>query len=360
MGKTPSRSFNTVKNSNRESRLKRQQLERKVFLAIVSIAVLILLTLAVFLVSSLVEIIGNNVGGGGHGKVPQVTLSFEQKTQESTAFHKGDLIVVSKKDNLKYTFPTQSNLVLIDDIRQAQNGTNPYQTKHYRTDEKLQYPAAYAANRMLTDFYLKYEDSSLIFMDAYRSSEDQEKINSSTPVGFSEHHTGLVFTLRTYDANGKLDQLRNNAYKDWIYENAHKYGIICRYPSEKETYTGVSDYDYCFRYVGVAHATYMYENDLCLEEYVELLEEHTADNPLKITATMADGTTEAYAVYYTAASTSDQLTTLKVPKDFTDKTGYVPANKKESATFLPGVGEYTVSGDNIGGFIVTVNLTAED
>jgi len=359
MEKKPPRSFNTVKNSNREARMKRQKQERTVLLAILSIAILIALILAIFLVASLADTIGKNLGNDGDKKDP-VTLEFTQMTQKSDAVHSGDLIVVNQKDDLEYVFPTSTNLVLIDDIRQAQNGENPYQTKFYRSDEKMQYAAAHAANQMLTDFYLKFGDKSLVFMDAYRSKEDQEK-NSSTPVGFSEHHTGLVFTLRTYtDNSDRPVALSENVYKDWIYENAHRYGIICRYPADKTDKTGIDGYDYCFRYVGVAHATYMYENNLCLEEYVALLKNYTADAPLKVEIKDKDGkVTEAYAVYYTAASTAEELTTVSVPKDFTNKTGYTPANKKDFDAFLPAAGEYTVSGDNIGGFVVTVNLTPQ-
>ncbi len=357
MEKKPPRSFNTVKNSNREARMKRQKQERTVLLAILSIAILIALILAIFLVASLADTIGKNLGNDGDKNDP-VTLEFTQMTQKGDAVHSGDLIVINQKDDLEYVFPTNPNLVLIDDIRQAQNGENPYQTKYYRLDEKMQYVAAHAANNLLTDFYLKYNDNSLIFGQTHRSKEEQTASGSGTPAGFSEHHTGLVFTLYAYNEDGKRDLLSNNVYKDWIYENAHKYGIICRYPADKTAKTGIDGYDYCFRYVGVAHATYIYENGLCLEEYVELLKNYTADAPLKVEIKDQDGkVTETYAVYYTAASTTEELTTVSVPKDFTNKTGYTPANKKDFDAFLPAAGEYTVSGDNIGGFVVTVNLT---
>ena len=63
----------------------------------------------------------------------------------------------------------------------------------------------------------------------------------------------------------------NDAGKTWLANNAHKYGFVMRYPDAKSDITGVSGYESAYRYVGVAHATYMYNNNLCLEEYVSYL-----------------------------------------------------------------------------------------
>jgi D-alanyl-D-alanine carboxypeptidase len=104
-----------------------------------------------------------------------------------------------------------------------------------------------------------------------------------------------------------------------------------RYPAHKTDETGVSDYAYCFRYVGIPHATYISEKNICLEEYVELLKtNHSGSEHLKIEG--ADG--KSYEVYYVAAGSGD-LTTLSVPSNYA----------------------YTISGDNMGGFIVTVDLS---
>jgi D-alanyl-D-alanine carboxypeptidase len=50
-------------------------------------------------------------------------------------------------------------------------------------------------------------------------------------------------------------------------ENGHKYGFIHRYPASKVELTGISTESWHFRYVGVEVATYIYENNLCFEEY---------------------------------------------------------------------------------------------
>ena len=191
--------------------------------------------------------------------------------------------------------------------------------------------AAYAVDKMLTDYYQKSEDSSLIFIDAYRTKEEQSI--KTTPVGYSEHETGLIFTLQTYNSANKNVSLTTNAEAaDWIYSSCKKYGIIQRYPDAKSNQTGIDGYEHCFRYVGVAHATYISDNNLCLEEYIDLLkQDYSGNKHLKIAG--ADG--NSYEVYYVAAGNGD-LTTLNVPSNY----------------------HYDISGDNIGGFIITVNLNA--
>ena len=101
---------------------------------------------------------------------------------------------------------------------------------------------------------------------------------------------------------------------------------MIRYPEGKSDITGVSDYTDYFRYVGVAHATYMTEHDLCLEEYIEVIKGYSDNKPLKING--ADG--RYYEVWYVAV---DGSATVKHPTNYA----------------------YTVSGTNDGGVVVTVD-----
>lgn len=57
----------------------------------------------------------------------------------------------------------------------------------------------------------------------------------------------------------------------WIAENSYKYGFIVRYPEDKKELTGINFEPWHLRYVGVEHATAIYEMDVCLEEYVDYL-----------------------------------------------------------------------------------------
>ena len=53
-----------------------------------------------------------------------------------------------------------------------------------------------------------------------------------------------------------------------VIENAHKFGFILRYNYDKTRLTGIKFGPYHYRYVGVELATYLYENNLCLENTI--------------------------------------------------------------------------------------------
>ena len=80
--------------------------------------------------------------------------------------------------------------------------------------------------------------------------------------------------------------------------------------------------------MGVPHAIYIAQNNLTLEEYIENIKSYNKDKPLKVT----DGT-KNYDIYYVPANVNN-VTEVPVPSDKT----------------------YTISGNNIDGFIVTVTL----
>ena len=60
---------------------------------------------------------------------------------------------------------------------------------------------------------------------------------------------------------------------EWLCDNAWKFGFILRYPEDKTDVTGYSFEPWHYRYVGRAAAEVIHEEGLCLEEYLEGLEE---------------------------------------------------------------------------------------
>ncbi len=88
--------------------------------------------------------------------------------------------------------------------------------------------------------------------------------------GCSEHQTGLAFDMHNLPSADQ--KFANTAEYKWLSENAHKFGFIVRFPKNKENITGISFEPWHFRFVGRQAATYIYEHDLCLEEYIELIE----------------------------------------------------------------------------------------
>ena len=137
---------------------------------------------------------------------------------------------------------------------------------------------------------------------------------------------GTSLALKYYvDYNNdpeKIESIYDVEEYEWIYNNAHLYGFVQVSKAEGE--------ENIFRYVGQPHATYMKKNGKTLSEYLTLLQGYTYADPLKATASV-DGKSVSFSVYYLTA----------------EETAYVPEH-----------GEYTVSGDNAGGYIITVNNTA--
>lgn len=146
-------------------------------------------------------------------------------------------------------------------------------------------------SRIYPDLQEMFDDArgdgySLFVRACYRSEEDQEdlmedKIEAYRQEGYSqreaeheaekwvakpgtsEHELGLAVDI---NAEGQTD---GNRLYQWLAEHSWKYGFILRYPAEKEEITGIDYEPWHFRYVGKQAAKEMYEQDLCLEEYVQ-------------------------------------------------------------------------------------------
>ena len=121
------------------------------------------------------------------------------------------------------------------------------------------------------------EGYSLVINSAYRSYQDQVDISNTylrsygqnyvdkyvAKPGFSEHQTGLAFDI----GSRKVNIFENSKEYGWMQENAHKYGFIRRFSKQKEGITGFRNEPWHYRYIGVEMATYLYENNMSLEEY---------------------------------------------------------------------------------------------
>lgn len=145
-----------------------------------------------------------------------------------------------------------------------------------RTDEVMQ--ANTTALMALEEMAIQasIEGIELIVYSAYRSYQKQEYlyyvVNSendfySARPGHSEHQTGLVFDISD-SIHGLTENFKYSSSYTWLLENSYKYGFILRYPKSKEDKTLFKYEPWHFRYVTKSIATYMHNNDLCLEEYI--------------------------------------------------------------------------------------------
>jgi len=126
--------------------------------------------------------------------------------------------------------------------------------------------------------------------EAYRTSDEQQslytdKVNAYIAEGYSEkkakelanawvalpgtseHQLGLAL-----DINAEKDKCTNDEVYMWLNENSYQYGFILRYPAAKVRITGVNYEPWHYRYVGREAAKEIYEQNICLEEYLNRLQ----------------------------------------------------------------------------------------
>ncbi len=114
------------------------------------------------------------------------------------------------------------------------------------------------------------EDLDAYLAEGYSYEEAYDKVAVYTmPPGHSEHSTGLAFDIVSLGYQILDAKQEFTPETQWLHENCAKYGFILRYPKEKEEITKIGYESWHYRYVGVEAATYIMENELCLEEYLE-------------------------------------------------------------------------------------------
>jgi len=193
--------------------------------------------------------------------------------------------------------------------------------------------------------------TSILISSSYRSKSDQIKIyNDSVKEtgekstnyyvavpGYSEHQTGYCFDTALYNTYGEMIELDGDGNFSWLSEHCADYGFILRYPDNKTNITGIGYESWHFRYVGTAHAYFISEHKICLEEYISGLKNYTFDDGGLLIDKSDKG---RWIVYY-------------VPKleAFNNTDVPVPVSSDKSS--------YTISGNNIDGFIVTVDITKD-
>ncbi len=243
--------------------------------------------------------------------------------------YEGDLLLVNKQ--YQYTFPATEEESSIVPIYATM--TDSYQVSDYET--YLASNAITALNNMMDAFYDKTGLSDVMVISAYRTKEYQDEIyNSGTSDiagGYSEFHTGLSFDMGVFPEDESSYYYLPEGEHAWISENCGNYGYILRYPEGKEDLTGMDSKSYQFRYVGIPHAIYMNENNMCLEEYIEFIKSYTYDSEH---LAVAGPDNKRYEIYYVPSSESGNTEV------------HVPSDKK-----------YEISGNNVDGFIVTVELS---
>ena len=158
-----------------------------------------------------------------------------------------------------------------------------------------------------------------ILNSAYRSGKLQQQLfdehgaSLALPRGHSEHQTGLSIDIGS--VYGTMDNANEGR---WLETKAAQYGFILRYPPDKVDITDINYEPWHFRYVGLPHSVIMKDKNMVLEEYLAFLKQK------KLYKTMVHDT--SYVIQY---------------------------SKSADTTRIPETSHYTISGDNMNGFIIT-------
>ena len=151
--------------------------------------------------------------------------------------------------------------------------------------------AGYAAREMFQDamedgigrYKLSSAYRSIIYQDKLWKKRKQEDPSYGAdpysepvkvmPGKMSEHTTGLALDILAEAYETANDEYGETAEGKWLAENCTRFGFILRFEKDKEDITGIIYEPWHFRFVGRYHATRMAELDMCLEEYIEFLNE---------------------------------------------------------------------------------------
>lgn len=176
--------------------------------------------------------------------------------------------------------------------------------------------------------YRSLEEQTAIYEGSLRENGEEFTGKYVALPNHSEHQTGLAVDLGLN--KGEIDFIRPDFPYEGMCEEfrrvAPAYGFVERYGRTKEKITGISHEPWHFRYVGRPHAEIIAKRDFALEEYAEFIRNYGMENAF--VCEWAGGTrTEVY---------------------------YVPADRERKVIYVPRNMEYQISGDNMGGFIVTV------
>lgn len=109
-----------------------------------------------------------------------------------------------------------------------------------------------------------YMDLGMSYLESYKLAAQKVIMP-----GASEHQLGIAFDI-VVNYHAVLDyEYGDTPAGKWLVENCADYGFILRYPRGKEEITGIEYEPWHFRYVGKEAATYIMENGLTLEEFLD-------------------------------------------------------------------------------------------
>ncbi len=283
--------------------VEQQTRRKKGMLLIAATSALLILATLILIIGTIVALITGNTSGSD--EFSQDDTRYVKGSFEADDLYEGNLLLLDA--NHPYRGETPNTILFSNNRPVNSEGNYFYFTLDVNTFSATKETVNHFAD-MMEAFYDATENDCVFVMQAYQKGQ---------PVGsqVDEIYEGATtIQLGYFVESGVYNSIYDEKDYKWIYDHAHEYGFVQVSKAEGE--------EDIFRYVGVPHATYMKANNLTLFRYLEKLHETSYKKSLKITAGGED-----YRVYYVAA---------------------------DDDVYVPDHGNYDLSGDNMGGYIVTV------
>jgi len=250
---------------------------------------------------------------------------------DASDIHRGELLLVNQDNS--FSIPDDLDLVNIIETR----------TVSFRVQQDgalLSRIIMTPLDEMMDAFISATGVRTVEIISAFRTLDHQQRILNNyisrmgrrealrwaALPGHSEHHTGLALDFGIL-SGGVRSTFTGTDSTSWFRRNSHKFGFILRFPPNKIHITQTAHEPWHFRYVGLPHSTIMFQNNLCLEEYIDFLREYTFEEPFEF-----EHEGKTYIIYFAAAGD------VKLPLN----------------------SEFEISGNNVDGFIVTVIMLEHD
>ena len=267
---------------------------------------LVLLTIQVNRVTAVTPTKNGNIARSIDQTVTSATTESSSQASMGSAEDAQEQAAVSDEVN-EENFPTVS----LDDWSLVLVGPSNKIEKEIAQKDLGKLSNGYLVDQRIVSAYEKLADAAkaaghpLVMVSAYRSVAYQEEIFNAnvntlmsqghtkeeairitkltfTEPGYSEHHTGLAVDVVDQDwYQNHTGELLNEGFGDteggkWLQAHAREYGFIIRYPKGKHAITQIDYEPWHLRYVGVEVATYIEEQELTFEEFLEEAKEHIA------------------------------------------------------------------------------------
>ena len=320
------RSFQTP---DQDKPKKQFDLRKAVYISIFAIAIVIVLLFCAAIIAQIVCKVSDGKTPSDSGETPAKTseIVFESKIISKSEINKGILQIATKSNPAYLSEEEVAELTKLYSSPARKVGSMEYYTiAGTAQSDRLSSETAEKFGALTKALYDELGCNDITVKYAYFVPRNEGTESYDFP-----HALGTTVDICLLLNNDSYTLSQKPEVLTWINANCYRFGFVNSDPSGEVHDKGTKVPTTQLRYVGIPHATYIMQNNISFEDYVDRVKNiHNPNNPLLITG--ADK--KSYAVYYVAV---DGVNAVKIPTNY----------------------NYTISGNNENGIIVTVDLSSK-